>query len=127
MLTVFGQTFAPAGQREKTASARRPKAHSGDRRENPTGECDCSGVQEERVGMSRKNLRFRNRPRACRVGICAIAWLAAVAIGCSDEDVDSNASPASPDAAGAGSGSVDSGGTGGNPSPSDAGTQVAPG
>jgi hypothetical protein len=59
------------------------------------------------------------------MGICAIAWLGAVATGCSDENVGSDASLATPDPVGAGS--PDSGGTGGSQSPSDAGMQVAPG
>ncbi len=75
--------------------------------------------------MLRKTPRFTNRARAYRIVMCAFA-VGAVATGCSGEK-DGKESLTPPDAAAVGAGSSDSGGTVGGPSPSEAGTQVAPG
>ena len=67
--------------------------------------------------MLRKTLRFTNQVRACRLGICAFAWMGAVAAGCSGGNEDGDEVPAPSTTAGAGAdddaGSVGSGGMGG--------------
>jgi len=76
--------------------------------------------------MFQKTLTFTSRARACRLGICAFAWMGAVAAGCGDDDSDDEAA-ASPITAGAGSERAGSGGTGGSKAPSSSGTQAGAG
>jgi MYXO-CTERM domain-containing protein len=78
---------------------------------------DRGDVREEQVDMLRQTLRFTNQVRACCMGICAFAWMGAVAAGCSSGNKDGNGFPAP--TAGTGGGNLGSGGisggTGGQP------------
>ena len=56
---------------------------------------DRSGPREERWGMLLKTRRFANQARGCRMGLCALAWIGAVA-GCAGKSEDKNDEPEPP-------------------------------
>jgi len=75
--------------------------------------------------MLRKTLEFTNQARACRLGICALACMGAIAAGCSDgNDLDEETAPSTTAGVGAGpgAGSAAPSGMAGSQPPSSSGT-----